>query len=184
MPLVTIRHVSDPIEANMLVDLLDQEGITAFTPGNEHNAMMGGLIGAALNVPIRVDERDAQRAIEIIDALHEYDEVDDVDAVPTARDPSAHEGGGPYRGLPRDPDVSDRKKSVAVAAALMLPCVTGAFGSGHFYVRQYQRGFILLAMAWICIVYGLSHTWAFGGLPFVLLLDIAGALSVLDKNDD
>lgn len=181
MPLVTIRHVSDPIEANMLVDLLEQEGITAFTPGNEHNALMGGLLGAALQVPIRVDERDAQRAVEIINALDEYDEVDDVDAVPTARDPSRIEGGGPYRGATRAATLSDRKKSVAVSAALMLPFVSGAFGAGHFYVRQWQRGFILLAAAWICILYGLTHTWAFGGLPFVLLLDVAGALAWFDR---
>lgn len=182
MSLVTIRHVSDPVEANMLVDLLDQEGITAFTPGNEHNAMMGGLLGGALNVHIRVDERDAERALEIISALDEYDEVDDVDAVPTARDPSATEGGGPYRGTPRTVDVSDRKSSVAIAAALVLPFVCGAFGSGHFYARQYQRGFILLTLAWICILYGFTHAWAWGGIPFVLLLDVTGALAVLDRS--
>ncbi len=182
MALVTIRHVSDPIEANMLVDLLDQEGIAAFTPGNEHNALMGGLLGGVLNVPIRVDESQAERAIEILDALDEYDEVDDVDAVPTARDAAAREGGGPYRGATTPTVPTDRKKSVAIAAALLFPCMCGAFGAGHFYVRQYQRGFIVLAFAWICLIMGFTYSWAWAGVALAVLADIKGATSFIDAS--
>ncbi|MFT5356505.1 MAG: hypothetical protein ACI9KE_003730 [Polyangiales bacterium] len=183
MAVVTIRHVSDPMEASMLVDLLKQEDITAFTPGNEHNAMMGGLLGSALNVPIRVDESDAERAMEILSALDDYDKVD---AIPlSARDPSAHDGDGPYRGGPMPTDTSDRRKaSVAIAAALILPSVCGAFGSGHFYARQYQRGFILLVSAWLCIVYGFREQWAWSGVVVVMVLDLVGAAASIRRRSE
>lgn len=157
----------------MLVDLLKQEGITAFTPGNEHNAMMGGLLGSALNVPIRVDERDAERATEILDALDDYDKVDPIPL--SERDPAAQGGDGPYRGGPLSESTYDRKLSVAIAAALILPCVVGAFGSGHFYTRQYQRGFILLLSAWVCIFLGFTEPLAWAGVVLVVALDMAGA---------
>ena len=173
MPVVTIRHVSNPMEASMLVDLLKQEGITAFTPGNEHNAMMGGLLGSALNVPIRVEESDAERALQILDALDDYDTVDPIPQ--STRDLSAEEGGGPYRGGPVSEIPYDRKMSVAIAAALIMPCIIGGFGSGHFYTHQYQRGFILLASGWLCALYGLSEPMAWSGLIPVVLLDMVGA---------
>lgn len=181
MSMVTIRHVSNPMEAAMLVDLLEQEGITAFTPGNEHNAMMGGLLGSALNVPIRVDESDAERAMEILSALDDYDKVDSIPL--SERDPTALVGESPYRGGPKPADdTSDRKTSVAIAAALILPCVVGAFGAGHFYARQTQRGFVLLVSAWLCIVYGFREQWAWGGVVLVVLLDMVGAASTIKRD--
>src|SRR5688572_12711928 len=119
---VTIRHVADPVQAEMLKDLLEQEGITALIPGNAHNAMVGGLMSQALQVPLQVRERDAERAREVIDALEEFDSVEPSDAV-TAPDVSEMTAGaGPYRGAALEEDrPPERKVVVAIAAALIMP---------------------------------------------------------------
>jgi len=177
---VTLRRVGDPVEAQMLVDLLREEGIVAITPGNEHNAMMGGLLAGALDVPLKVPPEDAERARAILSALEEYDEVDPEDAAPSAREAA---GGGPYRGASEPEGPTPRKKTVAVAAALIMPGVIGAFGSGHFYVRSWARGFALLAIAWLCAILGMSgQAWAWLGLPLVVAYDIFGALSVISRD--
>lgn len=164
----------------MLVDLLAEEGIVAMVPGNEHNAMMGGLLAGALDVPLKVQAEDAERARAILSALEEYDEVDPQDAAPSAREAA---GGGPYRGATEPEGPAPRKKTVAIAAALVLPGVIGAFGSGHFYVRSWLRGFALLAIAWLCILLGMSgQAWAWLGLLAVVALDIVGALAVIGRD--
>jgi hypothetical protein len=180
--LVTIRHVSDPVEAEMLVDLLAQEGITAVIPGKEHNAMMGGLIASALQMPLKVPEDQAERALEVISALEEYDEVDPHDAGPNAPEAMEHEGGGPYRGGPaRDDSMPPRKKRVAIAAGLFLPMVFGCFGGAHFYVRSYTRGFALMATAWFFAYFGLSgYPLAWFVPALVVIVDIIGALGLID----
>lgn len=185
MAFVTIRQVADPVEAEMLVDLLAQEGITAHVPGKEHNAMMGGLIASALQVPLKVPEDQAERAIEIISALEEYDEVDPHDAGPNAPEAMELEGNGPYRGgLAQRDATPPRKKRVAIAAGLFLPLVFGAFGGAHFYVRSYPRGFGLMATAWLFAFLGFSGyplAWAVPAL--VVIIDIAGALGIIDRQD-
>ena len=181
--LVTIRRLGDPVEAEMLVDLLEQEGIPASVPGNEHNAMTGRLLAPALNVPLMVHAEDEERARAILDALEDYDEVDPHDAPPSAPDLSSKEGGGPYRGgTTEETGPAPRKKIVAIAAALVLPGVLGAFGSGHFYARSYGRGFALLAMAWTCLILAFNgRTLAVVGIPLVVALDILGAIAIIDR---
>lgn len=181
---VTLRELGDPVEANMLVDLLEQEGIYASTPGNQHNAVMGGLLSGALRVPLQVPEEDAERAREILDALEDYDEVDPEDAAPSAPTAEEMEGDGPYRGGRREDGPPPRKKTVAIAAALIMPMILAAFGSGHFYVRSYGRGFGLLFAAWTSIVLALSgQKWAWLALVAVVIADIVGALSVIDRQN-
>ncbi len=183
--LVTLRRVGDPVEAKMLVDLLAQEDIVAIVPGNEHNAMMGGLLSGALNVPLMVSKEDAERAEAILGALDDYDEVDPEDAPPSAPDLAREDAGGPYRGgAPDDRGPPPRKKIVAIAAALIMPGVLAAFGSGHFYARSYARGFGLLAIAWTCLFLAISgRTLFILGLPAVVLADIVGALAIIDRQN-
>lgn len=179
---VTLRHVADPVEAEMLRDLLEQEGIGATVPGNHHSALLGTLGAAALQVPLQVREKDLERAREILDALHEYDEADPIESVPTAPDPSEMKSGdGPYRAAALAEGVPPRRKIVAAFAALVLPMVIGAFGAGHFYVRSYGRGFALLALGWTCAILGIAGTSAaWIGVPIVMALDLAGALGRVD----
>ncbi len=180
---VTIREVANPVEGAMMVDLLDQEGIAASIPGNEHNAMMGGLLASALRVPLQVPEEDAERAREILSALDEYDEIDPLDAPPSAPDLSGG-GDGPYRGGPTEDGPPARKPLVAIAAALVLPMVLAAFGAGHFYARSYPRGFALLAAGWVCVWLTFSgERLALLGIPTVIVLDMVGALAAIKQRD-
>lgn len=174
---ITIRQVPDFIEAEMLIDLLEQEGITAMAPGKEHDAMVGGLLRGALHVPLKVRASQAERALEILDAL-EHHEVDPEDAPPQA--PDMDDRDGPYRGGPETTGPAPRKKSVAVAASLLLPMVLAAFGAGHFYARSMGRGFALLATAWTLILLGTSgRPMLLAGLPLIVLIDAIGACAVI-----
>ncbi len=181
--LVTIRQLANPVEAEMLVDLLAQEGITAIVPGKEHNAMMGGLIASALQMPLKVPADQAERALAVLSALDDYDDVDPLDAAPNAPEAMELEGDGPYRGGPaRDDAMPPRKKRVAIAAGLFLPMVFGCFGGAHFYVRSYARGFGLMATAWVAAYLGITgHPLAWIVPPVVVLIDIFGALGVIDR---
>lgn len=180
---VTIRRCGDPLEAERLAALLRDEGIPTSLPGNTHSAMLGGLAASALNVPIQVPERFAEQATEILDALDEYDEVHpglDARTAPDADEMT--EGEGPFRSTRLEAPVTDRKKSVAIAAALVLPMILGAFGAGHFYARSYLRGFVLLFLAWTLVVLGVrGFGAAFLGLPVVVALDALGALAVIGR---
>ncbi|MGE0788211.1 MAG: DUF2007 domain-containing protein [Sandaracinaceae bacterium] len=179
--LVTLRHVNDPIEARMLVDLLEQEGIPASAPGNEHNQMVGGLLGGALNVPLQVPAADAERAKAILSALVEYDEIDPDDArLPEGVD--SHEGA-PYRGhRGLDPSMPPRRVLVAVAVAFLLPCMLTAFGAGHFYAREYRRGFALLAAGWFSLVLAFTLApWAWTLVVLVMVLDAYGSATLISR---
>ena len=177
---VTIRKVADPVEAEMLVDLLSQEGIPASTPGAGQAGYLGNIAAATFMVPLQVPERDAERAREIISALREFDEIDPEDA-PL---PEMKEKDGPYRGGVVHEDPAPRKKVTAIAAAIVLPMIIGAFGAGHFYVRRYSTGFILLAVAWGAIVSSVVGAgWAIGVLPIVVAFDAWGATRVIDEQD-
>jgi TM2 domain-containing membrane protein YozV len=145
---------------------------------------MGGLIASALRVPLKVPEDQVERACAVLSALDEYDEIDPHDAPSNA--PSAAElaHDGPYRGGPMATDdaLPPRKKSVAVAAAILLPMVVGAFGAGHFYVREYAKGLGLLATAWVFAFIGINGNPLAWAVPLlVVAADIYGALTVIDR---
>lgn len=176
---VTIKQITDPVEAEMLVDLLAQEGIPASTPGNAQPAYLGPLAASTFMVPLQVPARDAERARAILGALDEYDEVVPGEAPP----PPVSDDDGPYRGRVISDDLPPRKKLTAVAAAVLLPMILGAFGAGHFYARRYGRGFTLLAVAWGAIglaIAGLGP--AIAALPVVVALDAWGATRAIDED--
>lgn len=172
---VTIRTLYDPLEAETLKALLEQEGIVATIQGAHHSALYGGLLASALRVPLQVRESDAERAREIIDALHDFDSADEEGHAPSA-------GDGPYRAsaAPAD-EPPPRKVMVAVAAALVMPCVILLFGAGHFYVRSHLRGVALLLSAWTALLLFFRQDLgiALAALPVVMLLDAFGAARLI-----
>jgi hypothetical protein len=178
---VTIRHLPDPVEAEMLKHLLEQEGIAATIQGNTHNAMLGGALGSALQVPLQVLEGDAERATKILAALDEYDSLESgASTAPDELDMNA--GDGPYRGAALEDPVPDRKRTVAIAAALIIPLILFVFGAGHFYVRSYARGFALLALAWTSFALAMlgGHRWLLYLMPVFIVLDAAGAVIAIN----
>ncbi len=182
---VTIRTITDPHEAEMLKDLLEQEGIPATIQGNTHNALYGGILASALRVPLQVPEPDAERARAILDALETFDPIEPQE---DERDPLDDDGDGPgpYRSAPlTSPELPRRKVLVAVAAAVIIPMVLLGFGAGHFYARSHLRGFALLFMGWTALVllFGRGYTAALFAIPLVILLDAAGAALVIRAQD-
>jgi len=178
---VSIRKVADPVEADMLVDLLSQEGIPAHTPGAGQAGYLGNIAAATFEVRLMVPEDRAEEAKAIISALREFDEIDPEDQMPK----EISDTDGPYRGGARTDGLPPRKKLTALAAAIVLPMIIGAFGAGHFYARDYQRGFLLLALAWLCIV--LSVVWfapLIAGVPIVVALDAWLAMKLIDSQEE
>lgn len=177
--LVTIRQVQNALEADMLTELLAGEGIVAVTPGATHDHMLGGLLGPALQIPLKVARRDADRARRILDALVEHDGVDEDDLpsrIPNEDDDLG--GDGPYRGgpLPEDELWREKKPHIAVAAALIFPFVLGLAGAGHFYARSHAMGLLLLVSYWVCIG-ALCSGQVIGlvAIPFIIAMDAIGA---------
>lgn len=79
-----------------------------------------------------------------------------------------------------EPPTSRRKPHVAVAAALILPMVVGAFGAGHFYAHSYPRGFVLLGLGLVSAFVGITGEglgWL--GVLLVVAIDAVGACRVI-----
>mgnify|MGYP001592434521 CR=1 FL=1 len=175
---ITIRKVHDAVEAEMLVDLLAQEGIVASTPGAAQSGYLGHIAAAVFETPLQVRERDAARAREIIAALRDYDEIVPEDVVA----PSISDDDGPYRGAHIEPSGPPRKKLTAAAAAILMPMILGLFGAGHFYVREHVRGFLLLSSAWLLIAGAILLDGAIvAAIPLVIALDVWGAMAAIDR---
>ena len=179
---VTIRQMSDPLEAEMLKDLLEQEGIPATIQGTNHSALYGGALSSALQVPLQVPAEHAERARAILDALHDFEPLEpQVEERPPVA-PGDEKGAGPYRsGAITEPQLPPRKILVAVAAALIIPMVIMGFGAGHFYARSHLRGFVLLFLGWTSVVMLFSggYAWPFFAIPSLILLDAIGAALVI-----
>lgn len=180
---VTIREVMDPLEAEMLKDLLEQEGIPTRIQGTTQSALYGGALSLTREIPLQVAEEHAERAGAILDALHDFEPLEPQaleERAPVA--PQDEKGAGPYRsaGLTK-PEPPPRKILVAIAAALIIPMVILGFGAGHFYARAHLRGFVLLFSGWTAVVllFRGGHAWPFFAIPILILLDAIGAVVVI-----
>lgn len=120
---VTIATIQDPVRAEVLKDLLAQEGIEATIAGANHSALFG-QVGAFVTIHLQVLESRAVEATELIEALDEEDvELVDEDEASLLRtadhadygDPRAvHDAGaGPYREGPPKYAIEKSKGSVA-----------------------------------------------------------------------
>jgi len=101
---VSLKDFADPVAAEMVADVLRQEGIRVSLSGMHHTGLLGvagGIIGTRLKVP----RSDAARAEDIVEAMasDRAEVVDDDPAVPEElRNPTAPAGPrpagtGPYR---------------------------------------------------------------------------------------
>jgi TM2 domain-containing membrane protein YozV len=174
---VTIRRVSSGFEADRVRALLEDAGIVATTQGAGHSALTGGLMDPMLDLRVQVPERDAERAIELLEALEDPDEP----AVePPDEDDELH-GDGPFRSGAISETRSTRKPNVALAAALIVPMFIGVFGAGHFYARRPGRGIALLATAWFAVAAAVVSGRAelFLIAPLVAIVDGFAAASAI-----
>jgi TM2 domain-containing membrane protein YozV len=174
---VTIRHVASGLEADRLRVLLEDEGIVATTQGAGHSALTGGLMDPMLSLRLQVPERDAERALEILEALEDPEEQ----AVEPPDEDDELRGDGPFRSGAITETRPTRKPNVALAAALIVPMFIGVFGAGHFYARRPGRGIALLATAWFAIAAAVvtGRAELFLIAPLVAIVDGFAAASAI-----
>jgi hypothetical protein len=160
---VTVHRSHDPVLAEMIGDLLRQEGLDAHVVGSHASAIFGAA-QSFLQTRIDVPEGDAARAVELIRALVEVPEED----VPAPERILAPEAQPP-------PRLSAMR---AIGIAPLIP------GGGHFVARRALVGGAVLIAQLVAIalmVAGDARESVAGAITAVglLLFDtIGGALAV------
>ncbi|MEM9188131.1 MAG: DUF2007 domain-containing protein [Myxococcota bacterium] len=188
-PFVVVWRTDDPVRADILKDLLEQEGIPVIVPGSMHRGMLGA-VGGLVELSIQVPRSRTAAARDLISSLDRYDAVlpdgDDGPEVPREemerrldRDSEETHGAGPYRasGVSVKARRDLRLKRVAVFCSLII-----GFGTGHIYARAYRPGFLLLGIQALCVALACSGDIR-GVLfvPVVLLADLLGSLRAVDR---
>jgi hypothetical protein len=165
---VTVHRSHDPVLADMLGDLLRQEGIDAHVVGS-HSSAIFGAAHSFLQTRIDVPEADAARAVELVAAL-----VADATPVDTPR---------PRPVLAQEALPPPRLSAMrAIGIAPLIP------GGGHFVARRALVGGAVLIAQLVAIalmVAGDARESVAGAITAVglLLFDtIGGALAVRSFN--
>ena len=181
---VTITTTWDPVRAEVVKDILAQEGIAATIAGANHNALLGAA-GALIEIRVQVPEDQAVRASEIVSAMDDEEQVL-VDESEEARALASYEhagsgaalaGEGPYRRAPaRVRPERPRLKRVAAFLALAV-----TFGTGHFYAGAPLSGLALLASEAFLLFYGATHPTAMWGFPIVIAADLVGSVVHIER---
>jgi hypothetical protein len=156
-PFVTVFTTEDPIQGQILVDLLAGAGIRASLLGTRHGALIGvaqNILGLRLEVPAG----DAERAHELIDGFLRAEPADDHD--PDVREPGASAAGR-------------RSALLAAGCTFIVP------GGSHFYARRPWTGLLLalgLAAAFVGMAGGSNVESTCAALAFAGLVgcDLAG----------
>jgi len=117
--MVTIATFGDPIEAQVIKNRLEEEGITAFITGGESGGLFAGMGGAFGLVRLLVAEKDEERALAILDETAEEDLPDEPDTDPVT---SIRAAGGNEPDEDEDSEPDGRIQSVpGVKEAAALP---------------------------------------------------------------
>lgn len=161
---VTVHRTYDPLQADILGDLLRENGIAARVLGTRHGAVIG--VGQnILQLHIEVPADQAGVATDFVESFlrgdglaHDEDEDEDEDG---------DEAPGADRARPRSP-------LLAAGSVLLL------FGGGHLYAQRYWIAAVLAVGQVMAFVRLASHSWsvaASGAAMFtlVLVLDLAGS---------
>lgn len=177
----TIAELHDPVRAEIIKDLLGQEGIPVQLPGLEHRSLMGGA--AFLTLSLKVPRSRVEEAVELIEALEDPDaEIDVEDEAELGLRPSpdmSNTGSdGPYRGhVGGHAEVErPRLKRVASFAGLVL-----TFGAAHFYAQHPRTGLVLLLseLGLLTVTFTTAPAAGLFLVPLILI-DIVGACHRID----
>jgi hypothetical protein len=160
---VTVFRTTDPLEADMVRDLLADDGIAARRLGTRDGAAIGvgqHILAQRIEVPAEL----AARARELIEV---YQDVPAADEPAADVDEPVLESVSSHRRL---------RRTLAAGLVWVLP------GGGHFYVRRPWTG-LCIVIGWAVAIFG----FAFGdasdmasgflgvSIPTLLLLDLVGA---------
>ncbi|HEY3356440.1 MAG TPA: DUF2007 domain-containing protein [Polyangia bacterium] len=184
---VTVHRTADPTVAEMLVDVLEQEGIEARLLGTRHAA----LIGAAQHIlPLRIEVPAADQAVarELITALLVTGGAPAADAAPEEPAGDAAPEAPPAAEEPDEPDEPAaaagrrRRPVLAAGAAFVIP------GGCHIYARRPWTGLVLAVAVIMAVIAlgagrGLASTCAAFTFAALLLCDLVfGELAVRATN--
>lgn len=184
---VIIHRTSDPFQADILGDLLRENGIAARVLGTRHGAAIG--VGQSiLQQHIEVPQSQAGEATDFLESFFANDGVHDEghheagdgvenDAGDAAWDAAGRAGAAADGRTPRAPAApaqgSPLRRLFAGGATLLL------FGGSHIYARRFWTALILGAGQVIALLDIRSphwHTVATGLVMFgiILFLDLSG----------
>lgn len=138
---VSLEDFSDPVSAEMVADVLRQEGIAVTVSGLHHTGLLG-VAGGIIGTRVQVRRSQRVQAIELLEALRAEDaEVIDDPAVPVElRAPRRPEGpvpdpaAGPYRHPGREDDSAEgrrRRRFGAVSPGRVLLLVGIGLALGY-----------------------------------------------------
>lgn len=181
---VIVHRSYDPVQSDLLGDILRENGILARVLGTRNGAVIG--VGQnILQMHIEVPQSQAGEATDFLEAFFATDgEQLLAEQFPDEGD-EGDEGGQlgagdetevPTRGARIDPGEEQRRPLFAAALALIL----GIIGAGHLYARRPATAVILTGGQIVAILFILSPEWqtvATGIVAFVTLvsLDFIGA---------
>lgn len=179
-------RLADPLRAEMIRDLLEDEGIVVALPGLEHRALLG-VAGGYVDIVVRVPASDLERARAIVAALDSAEIVrdDDDDGLDDEDDDVEREADRDSvtyrestRGAVRDPVTFHRSKRIAGFAGFWLP-----LGGAHLYARQYRSAAMLAALMAVSVAAMITGVWLAILLPLAIVaLDVAGATWHCDRS--
>lgn len=188
--LVTLLRTCDPVRAEVIRDLLSQEGIPVTVTGLHHNSLLGAA-GALIEIPVRLSARHKERAAAIVAAMDDEESVlvdDDgkpLPCLPIALQPwverGSIEGAGPYRSAPLGITVP-RTPRLRRAAAFFSVAI--GFGAGHLYARETVTGAILLVTQIALLLRAPADPAPLLAIPFLLLFDLLGSLSACLRHNE
>lgn len=156
-----LLRTGDTVRAEMIVQLLEGEGMHVVASGLSHRSLLG-VVGTFVEVAILVPRSDLGRARELVEALEDQGEA----TVPSVGDDDA-----------ADQDLPSRSKAVAAFAAFIVP-----LGGAHMYVHQYGRAALFAAVQiGLVTVSAKTHLPAVGFAPIVMLADYLAAAYECDR---
>ncbi|MBI2896010.1 MAG: DUF2007 domain-containing protein [Deltaproteobacteria bacterium] len=129
---VVVHRTFDPIEVEVVLDLLAQNGIDARGLGTRHGALIGvgqGILEQRVEVP----EDRAAEAAELIAAFLRPEQP--VEPEPTAAEPE--QPAPPKREATTEPEEPRLRPILAAGAVLAI------FGGSHFYARRTVSGLVI-----------------------------------------
>jgi hypothetical protein len=128
----TIHRTSDPIEAEILADLLCQNGIDARVIGTRHGALIG-VAQHILQLRVEVPAHQVKDGCEIVDAYVAEHRADPSEQGAAQAEDEDDED--------EDDEVAHRARLRPLLAAGITPIVPGG---GHFYARRPAAAFVVI----------------------------------------
>lgn len=171
---------NDNMEANLIKDALEQNGIYCFIQGYEHRSMLG-ILGSYVDLGIMVPENQVNEASDIVEKLLKSMKI----LPPEFENSEEKEAYVPHK------QVRPKSKRVAVILGFVVPgtgsCYVGSSDVGSWIVVTYVVCLIILLLSISSSIGSISS--GFIGVMIVVIialipLDITMALKALKSKQN